>query len=92
MTSINLSSRLINQEVMTSYELVYDKPSTEMASGIGNGECPNGENHLNTNVKRVSLTLKTLCRILKAKESIFKYGMFVPRSDNEADASPEHVQ
>ncbi len=29
---------------------------------------------------------------MNSKESIFKYGVFVPRSDNEADASPEHVQ
>jgi hypothetical protein len=42
--------------------------------------------------RRVFLTIKTLRRILSSKESIFKYGVFVPRSDNEADASPEHVQ
>jgi hypothetical protein len=42
--------------------------------------------------ERIFLTAKTLRRILHSKESIFKYGVFVPRSDNEADASPEHVQ
>ena len=47
---------------------------------------------IDTAVRRIFLTVKTLRRILNSKESIFKYGVFVPRNDNEADASPEHVQ
>jgi hypothetical protein len=31
-------------------------------------------------------------RILNFKESILKYGVFVPRNEMEADASPEHVR
>jgi hypothetical protein len=31
-------------------------------------------------------------RILTFKESIMKYGVFVPRNDQEADASPEHLR
>jgi hypothetical protein len=31
-------------------------------------------------------------RILNAKESIFKYGIFVPRNDKDADSSPEHAR
>ncbi len=47
---------------------------------------------ISEDVRRVLLTVKTLRRILNSKESIFKYGVFVPRSDTEADASPEHLQ
>jgi hypothetical protein len=47
---------------------------------------------IDTAVRRIFLTVKTLRRILNSKESIFKYGVFVPRNDNEADVSPEHVQ
>ena len=35
------------------------------------------------------LASKTLIRILKAQESLFKYGTFVPRNDREAELSPE---
>jgi hypothetical protein len=35
------------------------------------------------------LSSKIIIRILKAKESMFKYGTFVPRSDREAEQSPE---
>jgi hypothetical protein len=42
--------------------------------------------------RKVFLSVKTLRRILNAKESIFKFGVFVPRGDKEADASPEHVR
>jgi hypothetical protein len=35
------------------------------------------------------LSKRVLRRILAAKESIFKYGTFVPRNDRESDSSPE---
>ncbi len=37
----------------------------------------------------VLLSLRTLRRILAAKESLFKFGTFVPKNDREADSSPE---
>jgi hypothetical protein len=41
-------------------------------------------------VRNILLIVKTIRRILNFKESIMKYGVVVPRNDNEADASPEH--
>jgi hypothetical protein len=46
----------------------------------------------NKGIRKVLLTVKTIRRILNAKESIMKYGVFVPRNDGEADASPEHLR
>jgi hypothetical protein len=42
--------------------------------------------------RKIFLTTKTLRRILNFKESIMKYGIFVPRNDHEADISPEHLR
>jgi hypothetical protein len=38
------------------------------------------------------LTLKVICRILRAQETIFKYGTMIPRNDAEASRSPEAVR
>jgi hypothetical protein len=38
---------------------------------------------------RVVLTVRQLRRVMAAKESLFKFGTFVPKSEREADASPE---
>jgi hypothetical protein len=38
------------------------------------------------------LNSKTIRRILGARESIFKYGIYLPRNDREADASPEKLR
>jgi hypothetical protein len=38
------------------------------------------------------LSIRTMRRILAAKETIHKYGVFVPRNDREADTSPEAVR
>jgi hypothetical protein len=38
------------------------------------------------------LAAKTIRRIFKMQESLFKYGTFIPRNDKEANASPEAVQ
>ncbi len=38
---------------------------------------------------RAILTVRQLRRIMVAKESLFKFGIFVPRSEREAEASPE---
>ncbi len=35
------------------------------------------------------LTVRQIRRIMAAKESLFKFGTFVPKSEREADASPE---
>ena len=40
-------------------------------------------------VKRTVLTVRQLRRVLASKESLFKFGTFVPRSEREADDSPE---
>jgi hypothetical protein len=38
---------------------------------------------------RIALTVRQLRRVMAAKESLFKFGTFIPRSEREADASPE---
>ena len=43
-------------------------------------------------IRKVLITVKTIRRILNFKESIMKYGVFVPKNDSEADASPEHLR
>ncbi len=42
--------------------------------------------------RKIFLSTKTMRRILNFKESIMKYGIFVPRNDNEADNSPERIR
>ena len=42
--------------------------------------------------KSTLLATKTLRKILKMQESLFKYGTYVPRNDKEADKSPESVR
>jgi hypothetical protein len=39
--------------------------------------------------KLVLLSQRVLRRVLSAKESIFKFGTFVPKNDRQADSSPE---
>jgi hypothetical protein len=38
------------------------------------------------------LMAKTMRKILKAQESLFKYGTFIPRNDAEAEKSPEAIR
>ncbi len=38
------------------------------------------------------LNTKTVRRILGARETIFKYGIYLPRNDRDADASPEKMR
>jgi hypothetical protein len=38
------------------------------------------------------LNSKVVRRILAAKETIFKYGIYLPRNDRDADASPERLR
>jgi hypothetical protein len=38
------------------------------------------------------LNSKSVRRILSARESIFKYGIYLPRNDRDADASPEKMR
>jgi hypothetical protein len=38
------------------------------------------------------LNAKVMRRILAARESIFKYGVYLPRNDRDADASPESLR
>ncbi len=39
-----------------------------------------------------ALNSKVIRRVLAAKETIFKYGIYLPRNDRDADASPERVR
>jgi hypothetical protein len=39
--------------------------------------------------KLVKISKKILRRVLAAKESLFKFGIFVPKNDRQADSSPE---
>jgi hypothetical protein len=39
--------------------------------------------------RKIFMTTKTIRRVLNFKENIMKYGVFVPRNDAEANASPE---
>jgi hypothetical protein len=38
------------------------------------------------------LNSKVLRRILASRETIFKYGIYLPRNDRDADASPERLR
>ncbi len=38
------------------------------------------------------LNTRVLRKILKAQETLFKYGTLIPRSDSEAELSPEAVR
>ena len=38
------------------------------------------------------LTLKIICRIMRAQDTMFKYGTMIPRNDAEASRSPEAVR
>ncbi len=42
--------------------------------------------------KALYLNSKVVRRILAARESIFKYGIYLPRNDRDADASPERAR
>jgi hypothetical protein len=44
-------------------------------------------NSLVSNIK--ILSSKIIVRVLKAQETLFKYGTFIPRNDREAEVSPE---
>jgi hypothetical protein len=39
-----------------------------------------------------ALTQRTIRRILRAQETIFKYGTLIPRNDSEANRSPEAIR
>jgi hypothetical protein len=42
-----------------------------------------------SNGTRIVLTIRQIRRVMASKESLFKFGTFVPKSEREADASPE---
>jgi hypothetical protein len=57
-----------------------DFHSAYLTSDLASSDFPSAPPHLN---------YKTLRRILVTRESIFKYGIHLPRSDRDADSSPE---
>jgi hypothetical protein len=68
-------------------------PQTEGVSGVC-GTTPNDSlpevSILQTSCRKlVLLSKRVLRRIMAAKESLVKFGTFVPRNDREADTSPE---
>jgi hypothetical protein len=71
--------------------------TTTKAGDWENVEFPNweGTNSQFSNVKIPKHSQSTIfagLKILNFKESLMKYGVFVPKNDNEADASPERVR
>ena len=44
-------------------------------------------NAMGTKIK--ALSSKLIIKIMKAQETMFKYGTFVPRNDRDAESSPE---
>jgi hypothetical protein len=42
-----------------------------------------------TTKRKILLSLRTLRKVLAAKETLFKFGTFVPRNESEALRSPE---
>jgi hypothetical protein len=70
-------------------------PVRQMVSSPGGLVSSNGEelNYSQDRLRIIFLTARTtLRRILNFKESIMKYGIFVPRNDHEADNSPERLR
>jgi hypothetical protein len=64
--------------------------SGDLASAIPLSQTPKPKETLRSYVSRkIMLSVKTIRRILACKETIHKYGVFVPRNDREADSSPE---
>jgi hypothetical protein len=61
----------------------FDVASAYIPTDIGSSSPISPGPHLNT---------KTLRRILAARETIFKYGIYLPRSDHDADSSPESAR
>ncbi len=53
------------------------------------GEKVNGWSRLKNFGRRILLSIKTMRRVLASKETLHKYGVFVPRNNREADLSPE---
>ena len=46
-------------------------------------------NCVSTGIKVKALSAKCIIKIVKAQETLFKYGTFIPRNDREAENSPE---
>jgi hypothetical protein len=61
----------------------FDVASAYISADIRSSDSASSSSHLNT---------KTLRRILAARETIFKYGIYLPRSDHDADISPESAR
>jgi hypothetical protein len=57
---------------------------------VSPGPPPTTENSSSRNSpRRLILSIKQLRRVLTARETLFKFGIFVPKNDREANASPE---
>jgi hypothetical protein len=71
----------------------FDKAKAKVEKFIGNGPIKSRDDMKSYFARKISvLSSKTMRRILTAKETIHKYGVFLPRNDREADASPEAVR
>jgi hypothetical protein len=68
-----------------------DGPDIMMVrEALGNVRIDGGARHKQKGAStRIVLTVRQIRRVMAAKESLFKFGTFVPRSERKADASPE---
>ena len=57
--------------------------------GRGLSDSDVAERQFENRSRRVILTIRKIRCVMAAKESLVKFGVFVPRSEREADASPE---
>ncbi len=88
------------REPFTPHELVYGKravggapipassPSPRVAQALCTRPCPPVSGRSRP-LRPVLLSPRQIRRVMAARETLFKFGTFVPRNDREANASPE---
>jgi hypothetical protein len=85
--------RDMNRPITASFGKFIGKAKATVGKFIGDGPIKFQNETKSFFARKISiLSSKTMRRILTAKETIHKYGVFVPRNDREADASPEAVR
>ncbi len=95
----------VGKDDITTAKSVDQLPITDQSGDLNNVEEPVdghfiGGRPISSRVKtmitdvsrRIFLNVKTMRRILAAKETIHKFEVFVPRNDREADSSPEAIR
>jgi hypothetical protein len=82
-SSVTTSSAIRALTSSSSSPAPFDIESFYSTSDLPTCIFPSVPTHLNS---------KTICRILATRETIFKYGIYLPRSDRDADSSPESAR